>query len=133
VTNERDATLGRLVAEASRDLSALIQAEIQLAKSELTFSVKSGGIGVAMFLIAGFFAMLMTVIVSIGLALVVAKWVGPIWGFFIVAGVYLLLAVLVVIVGLILIKKVRVPKATIATAKEIPATFKSNGKHKHSH
>jgi hypothetical protein len=126
VSNDRDATLGRLVAEASRDLSALLQAEIKLAKSELSFSVKSGGIGIGMFLIAGFFAMLMTVILSIGLALLIAKWVGAMWGFFIMAGVYLLLTVLVVVIGIVLVKKVRVPKATIATAKEIPATFKSN-------
>ena len=127
MSKDKDATLGRLVAEVSRDISALLQAEIQLAKSELSFSVKSGGIGVAMFLIAGFFAALMTVIVSIGLALLIARWVGAIWGFFIVAGVYLLLTVLVVVIGIVLIKKVRIPKATIATAKEIPATFKGDG------
>lgn len=124
MTRDRDATMGRLVAEASRDISALLQAEIQLAKSELSFSVKSGGIGVAMFLAAGFFAMLMTILASVGLALLIAKWVGAMWGFFIVAGALLLLTVLVVVVGIVLIKKVRIPKATISTAKEIPAAFK---------
>ena len=40
-----DPTIGRLVADASRDISALVQSEIALAKSELQFSVKAGGIG----------------------------------------------------------------------------------------
>ena len=54
MTTTDDATIGRLVAEASRDLSALIQAEVKLAKSELSFSAKAGGIGTAMFLVAGY-------------------------------------------------------------------------------
>jgi hypothetical protein len=124
VSTRDDATIGRLVAEASRDLSALVQAEIQLAKSEMTFSVKAGGIGVAMFLAAGFFAMLMTIILAIGVALLIGKWVGAIWGFFIVAGLLLLVTVLVVVVGIVLVKKVRIPKATINSAKQIPAALK---------
>jgi len=124
VSTRDDATIGRLVAEASRDLSALLQAEIQLAKSEMTFSVKAGGIGVAMFLAAGFFAMLMTIMLAIGVALLIGKWVGAIWGFFIVAGLLLLVTVLVVVVGIVLVKKVRIPKATINSAKQIPAALK---------
>ena len=41
-----DPTIGRLVTDASRDISTLVQKEIQLAKSELKVSVKAGGIGV---------------------------------------------------------------------------------------
>lgn len=122
-TNE-DPTLGGLVAEISRDLSALLRAEIQLAKRELTFSVKAGGIGAAMFLIAGFLAMLMTILLAIGVALLIGQWVGAMWGFFILAGVLLLLTVATVFVGILLIKKVRIPKATINSAKQIPAALK---------
>ena len=49
-------TIGKLVVDASRDVSSLIQHEIELAKSELKVSVKAGGIGVAMFAAAGFLA-----------------------------------------------------------------------------
>lgn len=124
MSTKDDATLGRLVAEASRDLSALLQAEIQLAKSEMRFSVKAGGIGVAMFVVAGFFAMLMTILLAIGVALLIGTWVGTVWGFFILAGLLLLLTALVVLTGVVLIKKVRVPKATISSAKQIPAALK---------
>lgn len=118
------ATLGQLVADASRDLSALIQAEVQLAKNELSFSAKAGGIGTGLFFVAGFMAAVVLILGSIGLALVLDIWL-PVWAsFFIIAGVYLLVAGIVVIVGIRLIKKVKAPTATIATAKEIPSAFR---------
>jgi len=118
------ATLGQLVAEASRDLSALIQAEVQLAKSELSFSAKAGGIGTALFFLAGFMAAIVLILASIGLALVLDLWLPVSASFFIIAGIYLLIAVVAVLVGVRVIKKVKAPTATIATAKEIPAAFR---------
>lgn len=117
-------TLGQLVAEASRDLSALIQAEVQLAKNELSFSAKAGGIGTAMFFVAGFMAAIVLILASIGLALVLDIWLPVSASFFIIAGLYLLIAAIVVFVGIHLIKKVKAPTATISTAREIPAAFK---------
>ncbi|HJR89341.1 MAG TPA: phage holin family protein [Aeromicrobium sp.] len=118
------ATFGQLVAEASRDLSALVQAELQLAKNELSFSAKAGGIGTGLFLVAGFMAAVVLILASFGLALVLDLWL-PAWvSFFIVAGFYLLVAAVAVLVGIRLIKKVKAPTATIATAKEIPSAFK---------
>lgn len=123
-TTPDEHTLGQLVAEASRDLSALIQAEVQLAKSELTFSAKAGGIGTAMFFVAGFLAALVLILASIGLALVLDIWLPVSASFFIIAGLYLLIAAIAILVGVKLIKKVKAPTATITTAKEIPAAFK---------
>ena len=122
-----DPTIGRLVADASRDISALVQSEIALAKSELKFSVKAGGIGAAMFVVAGFFGLLITVMLSIsaGYFLVMAG-LHPAWAFLIVAGAYLLLAALLIVLGVVMIKKVKAPTKTIATAKEIPAALKGD-------
>ena len=50
---DTDPTIGRLVTDASRDISSLISKEIQLAKSELKVSVKAGGIGIGLFAAAG--------------------------------------------------------------------------------
>ena len=50
-----DPTIGRLVTDASRDISTLISKEIQLAKTELKVSVKNGGIGIGLFAAAVFF------------------------------------------------------------------------------
>jgi uncharacterized membrane protein YqjE len=122
-----DPTIGRLVADASRDISALVQSEIALAKSELRFSVKAGGIGAAMFVVAGFLGLLIIVMLSIAVAyFLVMAGLDPAWAFLIVAGAYLLLVVLLLIVGVMLIKKVKAPTKTIATAKEIPSALKGD-------
>ena len=122
-----DPTIGRLVADASRDISALVQSEIALAKSEIRFSVKAGGIGAAMFAVAGFLGLLITILVSIAIAyLLVMAGLHPAWAFFIVAGAYLLLAALLILLGVVMIKKIKAPTKTIATAKEIPAALKGD-------
>ncbi len=120
------ATLGQLVADASRDLSALIQAEVQLAKNELSFSAKAGGIGTALFFVAGFMAAVVLILASIGLALVLDLWLPVSASFFIIAGFYLLVAAIAVLIGIRLIKKVKAPTATIETAKEIPTAFRTD-------
>ena len=120
-----DPTIGRLVADASRDISALVQAEIQLAKSELKFSAKAGGIGAAMIAVAGFLGLLIVILLSIAFAYFLAMTgLDPAWCFSIVAGAYLLLAVLLIGLGVRALKKIRAPQRTIATAKEIPAALK---------
>ena len=122
-----DPTIGRLVADASRDISALMQSEIQLAKSELKFSVKAGGIGAAMFAVAGFFGLLIVILGSIAAAyFLVMAGLHPAWAFLIVAGAYLLLAALLILIGVRLMKKIKAPEKTIATAKGIPAALKGD-------
>lgn len=118
-------TVGRLVADASRDISALVRSEIELAKSELKFSVASGGIGAALFVVAAFLLVLITILVSIAFAFFLTMTgLHPAWCFLIVAGAYLLLTVLLVVIGIRKIKKIRAPEKTIATAKEIPSALK---------
>ena len=122
-----DPTIGRLVADASRDISALVQSEIALAKSEIRFSVKAGGIGAAMFVVAGFLGLLIVVMLSIaGAYFLVMAGLHPAWAFLIVAGAYLLLVILLLLLGVVMIKKVKAPTKTIATAKEIPAALKGD-------
>jgi hypothetical protein len=120
-------TIGRLVAEASRDISTLVQAEIRLAKTELKVSAKAGGIGAAMLAVAGFLGLLITILVSIAIAYcLVMAGLDPAWAFLIVAGAYLLLAILLIGLGIVMLKRIRAPRKTIATAKEIPAAFKGD-------
>ena len=54
VPSKEDPTLGKLVSDASRDISALVRGEIALAKSELKVSVKAGGVGIGLFAAAAF-------------------------------------------------------------------------------
>lgn len=122
---DTDPTIGRLVTDASRDISSLISKEIQLAKSELKVSVKAGGLGVGLFAAAGFLAVLAIIMLSVSIAYFI-HWagLGLHWSFLIVFGFYLLLAGLLVLVGVKKVKQVRGPDKAIAQGKEIPRALK---------
>jgi hypothetical protein len=49
-----DATIGELVATASRDVSLLIRQEVELAKTEVKAAATSAGLGAAFLGLAGF-------------------------------------------------------------------------------
>lgn len=125
--NDQDPTIGRLVHDASRDISTLIQKEIQLAKSELKVSVQAGGIGIGLFAAAGFIAVLAVIMLSVAIAYFI-NWNGDglalHWAFLIVFGFYLLLAGLMVFVGIRKVKQVRAPERAIGQGREIPKALK---------
>jgi len=124
---DTDPTIARLVTDASRDISGLIQKEIQLAKSELKISVKAGGTGVALFAVAGFLVLLAIVMLSVAFAYLI-HWNGDgldlHWAFLIVFGVYLLVAALLAFLGVRKVKQVRGPERAISQGKEIPRALK---------
>jgi hypothetical protein len=120
-----DPTIGRLVADASRDISTLLSKEIELAKSELKVSVQAGGTGVALFAAAGFLVLLGIIFASIALAFFI-HWLGLGLGlsFLIVFVLYLLLAGLLGFIGYRKVKQVRAPEKAIAQGSKIPRAFK---------
>ena len=71
-----DPTIGRLVADASRDISSLVSKEIELAKSELKVSVKAGGIGIGLLAGAAFIAVLGVIMLSFTIVYFI-HWTGP--------------------------------------------------------
>lgn len=127
---DTDPTIGRLVTDASRDISTLISKEIQLAKSELKVSVKAGGIGAGLFAAAGFLGVLAVIMLSVAIAYLI-HWNGSglslHWAFLIVFGAYVALAGLLVLVGVKKVKQVRAPEKAISQGKQIPSALK--GKH----
>ncbi|HWV26594.1 MAG TPA: phage holin family protein [Aeromicrobium sp.] len=121
-----DPTIGKLVADASRDLSALVRSEIQLAKTELKVSVTSGGLATVFVLIAAFLGLLLIIMLSITLAyFLTMTGLHPAWAFLIVSGLYIVTIVALCVGAYLKFKKIRVPEQTIATAKAIPQAFKS--------
>ena len=122
---DTDPTIGRLVTDASRDISGLIQKEIQLAKSELKVSVKAGGIGVGLFAAAAFLAVLAVIMLSVAIAYFI-HWagLGLHWSFLIVFGAYLLIAGLLAFIGIKKVKQVRGPEKAISQGREIPRALK---------
>ncbi|MEO5852457.1 MAG: phage holin family protein [Nocardioides sp.] len=118
---DTDPTIGRLVTDASRDISSLISQEIRLAKSELKVSVKAGGTGLGLFAAAAFLGLLAVIMLSVAFAYLI-NWNGDglalHWAFLIVFAVYLLLAGLLAFVGYRKVRQVRAPERAIHQAQE---------------
>jgi hypothetical protein len=124
---EQDAqpSIGSLVQAATKDLSTVLRGEIELAKLELTSSVRSLGAG------AGFFAgAAALVIFSLTFALIalaeglVALHIWRWAAYLIVFGLLLLIVATLVWLGVRSVKRVKAPKRTIATGKETVAYLK---------
>ncbi len=127
MNKEVEPTIGRLIADASRDISALIHSEIALAKSEVRVSAKAGGVGAALLAVAAFFGLLIIVLLSIAVAFFLTMTgMHAAWAFLIVTAFYVLLAAVLIVLGIRLLKKIRAPEKTISTAKAIPSAFKGD-------
>lgn len=127
VPTDSDPTIGKLVTDASRDISTLISKEIQLAKTELKISVTNAGVGAGFFAAAAFLGVLAIIMLSVAIAYFI-NWNGHgldlHWAFLIVFGFYLLVAGLLVFLGIRRVKKVKAPEAAIRQGKEIPSALK---------
>jgi protein-S-isoprenylcysteine O-methyltransferase Ste14 len=125
--NDQDPTIGRLVHDASKDISTLVQKEIQLAKSELKVSVRAGGTGIGLFAGAAFLIVLAIIMLSVAIAYFI-NWNGEglalQWAFSIVFLFYVLVAALLAYIGIRKMKKVRAPERAIEQGREIPKALK---------
>lgn len=118
-------TIGRLVADASRDISSLIHNEIALAKSELRVSIKAGGTGAGLFGGAAFLGLLAVIMLSVAFAYFLSMTgLHLAWCFLIVFGAYLVLAALLGLLGVRKVKQVRGPERAIHQAQEAKTLLK---------
>ena len=119
-----DPTIGKLVVDASRDISALIQSEIALAKSEVKLSVRAGGVSIGLFAGAAFLAVMSLIMLSVGIAyLIHLTGLDLAYCFLIVFAFYLLLAGLLGFIGVKKLKQVKAPERAIAQAQETKQTL----------
>ncbi|CAA9336858.1 MAG: hypothetical protein AVDCRST_MAG36-1209 [uncultured Nocardioidaceae bacterium] len=126
---EVEPSIGQLVAQASRDVSSLVKSEIALAKSEVKISAKAGGLGAALFAVAGFLGLLAVLMLSFGIVyLIHLTGLDLAWCFLIVFLLYLLLAAVVGFVGFRSVKKVRAPQRAIHQAQETKDTLLHRGR-----
>ena len=112
-------SLGKLVQDASAQVSTLIRSEIELAKLELRSSVKNAGVGVGFFAAAAVILVFSLVFGFLTLAeaisaLGVYRWLA----FLIVFVLQLLLVGAFAFIGLRRVKRVKAPQTTIKTTKE---------------
>jgi hypothetical protein len=125
VPSKDDPTIGRLVADASRDISSLIRDEIALAKSELKISVKAGGIGIALFAAAAFLGLLAIIMLSVAIAYFIAfTGLDLAWCFLLVFVLYVAVAGLLALVGIRKVKQVKAPERAIHQAQETKSILK---------
>lgn len=119
VSRTGEASVGQLVSNASEQISSLVRAEIELAKTELTATAKKGGIGAGFFGVAGTIALYSSFFFFFFLAELLDLWVDRWAAFLIVFLVMLALAGALAFAGLKNIKKVKAPEKTIKSVQEL--------------
>ncbi len=125
---EHEPSVGQLFTAALDDVSTLVKHEIDLAKAELTFSIKNGGLAAALFAVAGFLLLLSVIMLSVAIAyLIHLTGLDLAWCFLIVWFAYTLLAALLAFIGVKRVKYVRPPKRAIEQAKETKTALMNRG------
>ena len=129
VPSKDDPTIGRLVADASRDISSLLRDEIALAKTELKISVKAGGTGLGLFGAAAFLVLLAIIMLSVAIAYFIHfTGLDLAWCFLIVFFAYVLVAALLAFVGLRKIKQVKAPEKSMEQLSETKNVLTRKGR-----
>lgn len=116
---DQEPSVGELVRRASENVSTLVRAEIELAKTELSTTVKRAGVGggmlaaaavVLLFSVPFLFVVIAEVLVAIGLP----RWLS----YLIVWVLFLIIAAVLALIGRRQLKKLSKPERTLKTAKD---------------
>jgi membrane protein implicated in regulation of membrane protease activity len=120
-TGDGEPSVGTLVQSAMADLSTLVRAEVELAKSELGKSAKKAGIAGGAFGAAGVVLAFSGFFFGIALAEFLT-WLGLIrWiSYLIVWFLLVLLAGIAALIGRRYIKRIEKPERTLETLRELP-------------
>ncbi|MBL8931175.1 MAG: phage holin family protein [Kineosporiaceae bacterium] len=125
VGESTERTLGQLVAQATEDMSAILRAEVALAKAEITEDVRNGAMAGGLFGAAGYLGLLASILLTIsaGYGLVaagLAAWLA----FLVVALVLVLLAGVLALVGKSRISRVGPPERALRSARQTIAAVR---------
>ncbi|MEV6318003.1 phage holin family protein [Streptomyces sp. NPDC051776] len=124
VEQDGDRNLGRLVAKATADLSALVHDEIALAKAEIRQDVKRASIGGGAITAAGILALFALPVLSFAAAYGIHNLgLGLAWSFLIVGAAYLLIAAVLGLFAVAKFKKVKKPEKSMASARKSAAVL----------
>ena len=112
-------SVGELARRASENVSTLVRAEIELAKAELSETVKRAGVGGGMLGAAGailvFSVPFLFVVIAEGLvALGLPRWLS----YLIVWVLFLLVAAVLALLGRSQLRKIQKPERTIKTTRD---------------
>jgi len=121
-------SIGALVREATVQLSALLRAELELARAEITAEVKKGLTGSVLFLVALTLLLLSFPFALTAAALGINKglwdWAQPWGGFLIVFLGMLVVAGVSVWLGVRKVRRIRAPQRTIESVRDTAAALK---------
>lgn len=120
-----EGSIGRLVKDASAQVSTLIRSEVELAQTEIAQSAKKAGIAVGLFAGAGVILAYSSFFLFFTLAEVLDNWM-PRWvAFLIVFAFMLVLVAVLALIGVKQIKGVKKPEKTIESLNKLPSVVPS--------
>ncbi|MFD5214179.1 phage holin family protein [Microbacterium sp. NPDC058345] len=119
-------SLGDLLGEVSRDISALMRQEVQLAKAELKDSAAKSAKGAGLMGAAGYGALMAVFFLSLALWWALGTVMGGGWSGVVVAVIWAVIAFILFLVGRGQFIQVKGAPQTAETLKEIPETLKRN-------
>jgi len=112
---DRTASMGSLIKDASAQMSTLVRAEIELAKTELTQSAKQGVVGGVFFIVAAVVGLFSLFFFWFMVGEILNIWLWRWLAFTIVFVLMVLIAGLFAFLGLRKVKKIKKPEQTIAS------------------
>ena len=122
----REASLGELVAIATRDVSQLVRQEIDLAKAELRHQAASAALGIGFLAAAAGlgFGVLIAGTIFLG---ELFTWAGleRFWAYLLTAGFYVLLAGLLALFAVNRLRQIQPPERTIQTVRDDVALLRN--------
>ena len=118
-----DPSIGELVRDATAQMSTLVRAEVELAKSEITRDVKKGLTGSVFFILALVVLLYSTFFMFFFLAELLDTWLWR-WAAFLVVFVLMLVVTAVfALLGYRKVRRIKGPQDTIASVRETTAAL----------
>ncbi|MBJ7399966.1 phage holin family protein [Mycolicibacterium sp.] len=127
-----NASIGELVKDATAQVSALVRAEVELARAEITRDVKKGLTGSVFFIIALVVLLYSTFFMFFFLAELLDTWLWRWAAFLIVFILMLVVTGVFALLGYLKVRRIRGPQQTIESVRETtaalsPSNFKQTG------
>ena len=116
-------SIGDLVKDATTQVSTLVRAEVELARSEITRDLKRGLTGSVLFILAGVILLYSTFFLFFTLAEALDNWLYRWAAFGIVFLLMVVAAGALAFLGWLRVRRIRGPQETIETVRETRAAF----------
>jgi hypothetical protein len=126
-------SIGDLIKDATTQASTLVRAEVELARAEITRDIKKGLTGSVFFIAALVVLFYSTFFFFFFLAELLDNWLWRWAAFLIVFGIMVVVTVVLALFGYLKVRRIRGPRQTIATVKEIPDALNPGSDKKADH